>query len=232
MAIIDKHKGVKIDKAFSDRHVEMFAFFDKHGIDVEVNDNFKDFQHFLTHLTADNYPYRYDEFFNASNLVGNDTAYALYLKKDDKIIATYAAKELEFSSFFGDIREFAGGRFDKVTEDLNENSFSKLGTCMYSSCQWVDTEYRGKRFGMILDHLKKNICFDIFEADMNYAIHKEQFADYHIKGLHYDESKWLATVEKGDVGGAGEKKDKVYHLTWVTKESWANKLIDVRMLYI
>ena len=122
MAIIDKHKGVKIDKAFSDRHVEMFAFFDKHGIDVEVNDNFKDFQHFLTHLTADNYPYRYDEFFNASNLVGNDTAYALYLKKDDKIIATYAAKELEFSSFFGDIREFAGGRFDKVTEDLNENS--------------------------------------------------------------------------------------------------------------
>ena len=28
MAIIDKHAGVKIDKAFSDKHVEMFAFFD------------------------------------------------------------------------------------------------------------------------------------------------------------------------------------------------------------
>ena len=68
-------------------------------------------------------------------------------------------------------------------------------------------------------------------ADINYAIHKSQFADYHIKGLHYDESKYLATIPNGDVGGAGEKKDKVYNFTWVTKESWANKLNDVRKLY-
>ena len=32
-------------------------------------------------------------------------------------------------------------------------------------------------------------------------------------------------------GGAGEEKDKVYNVTWVTKESWANKLNDVRKLY-
>ena len=35
MAIIDKHAGVKIDKTFSDKHVEMFDFFDNKGIDVE-----------------------------------------------------------------------------------------------------------------------------------------------------------------------------------------------------
>ena len=28
-----------------------------------------------------------------------------------------------------------------------------------------------------------------------------------------------------------EEKDKVYNVTWVTKESWANKLNDVRKLY-
>ena len=80
-------------------------------------------------------------------------------------------------------------------------------------------------------HNMGNICFDIFEADIQYAIHKESFKDYHLNGLHYDESKWIATIPKGDVGGAGEKKDKVYHITWVTKESWANKLNDVRKLY-
>ena len=47
MAIIDNHKSLKIDQAFSDKHVEMFAFFDSKGIDVEVSDNFKDFQDFL-----------------------------------------------------------------------------------------------------------------------------------------------------------------------------------------
>ena len=57
MAIIDNHKSLKIDQAFSDKHVEMFAFFDSKGIDVEVSDNFKDFKHFLTHLSADDYPY-------------------------------------------------------------------------------------------------------------------------------------------------------------------------------
>ena len=102
---------------------------------------------------------------------------------------------------------------------------------MYSSCQWVSKDSRGKSFGMILDHLKKNICFDIFLTDINYAIHKEQFADYHIKGLHYDESKWFSTVPNGDVGGAGEKKDKVYNIAWITKDSWTSKLDDVRKLY-
>ena len=231
MAIIDKHAGVKIDKAFSDKHVEMFAFFDSKGIDVEVSDNFKDFQHFLTHLSPDDYPYRFDVSFEPGNL--NETAFALMLKQDDKIIATYAAKDLDIKYFVKDFKEFV--------DDGANTYFSKEGICpdipnfegiqMYSSCQWVSKDHRGKGFGMILDHLKKNICFDIFNADFNYAIHKSQFADYHIKGLHYDESKWLATIPKGDVGGAGEKKDKIYNLTWIAKESWKNKLNDVRKLY-
>ena len=44
MAIIDNHKTVKIDKAFSDKHVEMFDFFTTKGVDVEVSDDFNSFR--------------------------------------------------------------------------------------------------------------------------------------------------------------------------------------------
>ena len=236
MAIIDNHKQVKIDKAFSDKHVEMFAFFDSKGIDVEVSDNFKDFQHFLTHLSPDDYPYRYDISFNDDNLdLRDDTyannAFALYLKKDNKIIATYAAKELGFSYFVNDFIEFTSDEKAEFSKDFSKKMFDEKGTHMYSSCQWVSKDHRGKRFGMILDHLKKNICFDIFNADINYAIHKSQFADYHIKGLHYDESKYLATIPNGDVGGAGEAIDKVYNIAWTTKDEWLIKRNEVKSLY-
>ena len=228
MAIIDNHKSLKIDQAFSDKHVEMFAFFDSKGIDLEVSDNFKDFQHFLTHLSADDYPYSYDPTFEPE--YNNDKTFALMLKKGDDIIATYAGKSMPMSTFHLDFKEWSAG--DGATYETMKNIIDDSEKdCYYSSCQWVSKDHRGKKFGMILDHLKKNICFDIFEADIQYAIHKESFKDYHLNGLHYDESKWIATIPKGDVGGAGEKKDKVYHITWVTKESWANKLNDVRKLY-
>ena len=50
MAIIDNHKGVKIDKTFEDRHPEMFKFFNDNNIDVEVSDDFKQLKTFLTSL--------------------------------------------------------------------------------------------------------------------------------------------------------------------------------------
>ena len=227
MAIIDNHKSVKIDQAFSDKHVEMFAFFNNKGIDVELSDNFKEFQNFLSHLPYEDYPYNFDESFMEHNIADSVNAFALYLKKDNEIVATYAAKQMQLVSFIFDFKQIDESM--KMCEDVP--SWEETMLQMYSSCQWVSKDHRGNGFGMMLDHLKKNICFDIFGVDVQYAIHKSQFADYHIKGLHYDESKWLATIPKGDVGGAGEKKDKVYNLTWISKESWANKLNDVRKLY-
>jgi hypothetical protein len=228
MAIIDNHKSVKITKAFSDEHVEMFGFFDKHGIDVEVSDDLVAFRDFLTSLPADDYPYSFDPSFEPE--YGNDTTFTLMLKKGDDIIATYAGKFTRLKVFHTDFVEWCsdkGSTFqepEKLFDDDKINSY-------YSSCQWVSKDHRGKKFGMMLDHLKKNICFDIFEADIQYAIHKESFKDYHLNGLHYDESKWIGTIPKGEVGGAGEKKDKVYNVTWITKESWLNKQDDVRKLY-
>jgi hypothetical protein len=229
MAIIDNHKSVKIDKAFEDKHSEMFKFFNDKNIDVEVSDDFRRLKTFLTSLPKKDYPYNYDEFFDPDKVpVFDDNNFVLYLKKDGNIISTYAAKEMRFSNFFNDFM-FA---FELPSEknDKFEYLYS-YGQHMYSSCQWVSKEHRGNGFGMILDHLKKNICFDIFNATSNFALHKEQFKDYHLKGLHYDESIHLATVPQGDVGGAGEEKDKVYNVCWIKKDSWLNKLDDVRKLY-
>ena len=78
---------------------------------------------------------------------------------------------------------------------------------------------------------KKNIVFDILNGDVNYAIHKEAFKSYHNDGLKYDTSSKLATIPEGDVGGAGEKIDKIYNVTWTTKSSWASKQDDVKKLY-
>ena len=234
MAIIDNHKSVKIDKTFEDKHPEMFKFFNDRNIDVEVSDNFVDFEKFLTGLDKEQYPYNYDEFFNETMVYGGDD-FALYLKKDNEIIATYAAKVLAFGQFNEDFENYfyqeSGTNPDMNIDELSNLIMYNPGRHMYSSCQWVSTSHRGKGMGMMLDHLKKNICFDIFDADSNYAIHKEAFKEYHLKGLHYDDSIWLATVPQGGVGGAGEDKDKVYNVTWVTKENWANKLDDVRKLY-
>ena len=182
-------------------------------------------------MSPENY---YDEFFNETMVYGGDD-FALYLKKDNEIIATYAAKVLAFGQFNEDFENYfyqeSGTNPDMNIDELSNLIMYNPGRHMYSSCQWVSTSHRGKGMGMMLDHLKKNICFDIFDADSNYAIHKEAFKEYHLKGLHYEDSIWMATVPQGNVGGAGEEKDKIYNVTWVTKENWANKLDDVRKLY-
>ena len=237
MAIIDKHKHVKIDKEFSDKHVALFAYLDKQGIDVEVSDNFEEFNAFIGQLPKSDYPYNPDEFFGGSMLPDIlDKTFALYLKKGDTIIGTYAARELRFNEFYIEFTNWAEDGYYKLEEngkELSESIMYKPGRHMYSSCQWVHKDYRGKKLGMALDNLKKNICFDVFEADTNYCFHKPQFADYHIKGLHYDESMWMLTVPKGDISdGIGKEKDKSYNVAFVSKESWKNKLDDVRKLYV
>lgn len=231
MAIIDNHKSVKIDKSFEDKHPEMFKFFNDRNIDVEVSDDFKGLKTFLTSLPKEDYPYNYDEFFDPDKTFNlEDKSFVLYLKKDGNIISTYAAKNMDFTNFYDEFNEYWGVKSSE--EKVKELSYLfTTGDHMYSSCQWVSKEHRGNGFGMTLDHLKKNICFDIFDATSNFAIHKEAFKDYHLNGLHYDESIHLATVPQGDVGGAGEKKDKVYNVCWIKKESWLNKLNDVRKLY-
>lgn len=231
MAIIDNHKSVKIDKSFEDKHPEMFKFFNDRNLDVEVNDDFKGLKTFLTSLSKDDYPYLYDGYFDSDIQTDlNDDAFVLYLKQGDNIISTYAAKKLNFYNFYDRFINHFNIESNEETLKLAQ-PLTTSGIHMYSSCQWVSKEHRGNGFGMILDHLKKNICFDIFNATSNYAIHKEEFRNYHLNGLHYDVSINLATIPQGNVGGAGDSENKVYNICWIKKDPWLYKLNDVRKLY-
>ena len=221
MAVINNHSLISLDTNFQSNHKELLQFFYNQGLNVEINDDFGALKTFLTSLDKSDYPYSFDPSFEGvSNL---DEAFALYIKNGDEIYATYAAKRFNYESFVVNMSAI----FDGTYEDVNIGD----GKQIYSSCQWVKKEQRGKKFGMCLDHLKKNISFDVLSGDVNFAIHKETFKDYHLNGLHYANSSKLATIPNGDVGGAGEAIDKVYYVAWSTKETWASKQSEVRALY-
>ena len=221
MAVINNHSLISLDTNFQSNHKELLQFFYNQGLNVEIDDDFGALKTFLTSLDKSDYPYSFDPSFEGvSNL---DEAFALYIKNGDEIYATYAAKRFDYESFVVNMSAI----FDGTYEDVNIGD----GKQIYSSCQWVKKEQRGKKFGMCLDHLKKNIAFDVLGGDVNFAIHKETFKDYHLNGLHYANSSKLATIPNGDVGGAGEAIDKVYYVAWSTKETWASKQSEVRALY-
>ena len=221
MAVINNHNSISLGTNFQSNHKELLQFFYNQGLDVEINDDFGALKTFLTSLDKSDYPYSFDPSFEGvSNL---DEAFALYIKNGDEIYATYAAKRFNYESFVINMSAI----FDGTYEDVSIGD----GKQIYSSCQWVKKEQRGKKFGMCLDHLKKNISFDVLSGDVNFAIHKETFKDYHLNGLHYANSSKLATIPNGDVGGAGEAIDKVYYVAWSTKETWASKQSEVRALY-
>ena len=221
MAVINNHSSISLDTNFQSNHKELLQFFYNQGLNVEIDDDFGALKTFLTSLDKSDYPYSFDPAFEGvSNL---KDAFALYIKNGDDIYATYAAKIFNYENFVMEMKAIFDGNY----EDVNIDG----GNQIYSSCQWVKKEQRGKKFGMCLDHLKKNISFDVLGGDVNFAIHKETFKDYHLNGLHYANSSKLATIPNGDVGGAGEAIDKIYHVTWSTKESWASKQSEVKSLY-
>ena len=221
MAVINNHNSISLGTNFQSNHKELLQFFYNQGLDVEINDDFGALKTFLTSLDKSDYPYSFDPSFEGvSNL---DEAFALYIKNGDEIYATYAAKRFNYESFVVNMSAI----FDGTYEDVSIGD----GKQIYSSCQWVKKEQRGKKFGMCLDHLKKNISFDVIGGDVNFAIHKETFKDYHLNGLHYSNSEKLATIPNGDVGGAGEKIDKVYNIAWISKDEWLIKRNEVKSLY-
>ena len=223
MAVINNHSSISLDANFQGKHTELLQYFFNQGLNIEISDDFAGLKTFLTSQSNDEYPYSFDESFDGVSDLEKQNSFVLYIKNGDEIIATYAAIEFDYDSFHSGMQEVFTGTYENVNVDE--------GHQFYSSCQWVKTSQRGKKFGMCLDHLKKNIIFDLLNGDVNFAIHKETFKDYHLNGLHYDESIHLATIPQGDVGGAGEEKDKVYNVCWIKKESWLNKLNDVRKLY-
>lgn len=221
MAIINNHSSINLDAGFQGDHSELLQFFFNQGLNIEITDDVSSLKTFLESLSDEEYPYNFDAAFTESFVDGD--GFVLFLKNGDTIVSTYAAKGLDKEIFKEGMKDIYLGNYENV--DIG------IGIGCYSSCQWVAKSHRGKKFGMCLDHLKKNIIFDKTRFDTNYAIHKESFKDYHINGLHYSNSEKFATIPNGDVGGAGEKIDKVYNIAWVSKDEWSNKQSEVRALY-
>jgi len=224
MTVINNHSKINLNATFQEKHKELFKIFSDNNLDVEINADFDLLKNTLTSLSKDDYPYNYDPSFDGGvGWVPPTTSFALLLKSGDTVISTYAAMKYDCASFIKDMQSYFVGTYEDVTVDV--------GSHFYSSCQWVSKDHRGKKLGMGLDHLKKNIIFDILNGDVNYAIHKESLTNYHSQGLVYDKKVKLATIPDGDVGGAGEKIDKIYNVTWTTKSSWTSKQDDVKKSY-
>ena len=222
MTIINNNQRVQLDESFQAKHETLLNFFSNNELDIEISNDFVGLKTHLTSLSKEEYPYDFDQAFDRVDKI-SPNSFVLYLKSGDSIVSTYSATELKLDTFYAGMRDVHTGTYENVDVDL--------GWSFYSSCQWVSKDHRGKKFGVCLDHLKKNIVFDVLNGDIQYAIHKEAFTDYHLNDLHYDNSVKLATIPNGDVGGAGDETDKIYNLTWATNSSWASKQDDVRKLY-
>ena len=221
MAQINNHEFYGLDTDYVTKHKELFDFFDGQNLDVEINDDFAELKTILTSKDKDDYAYDFDPAFES--YLDNATGFILYLRYNNEIVATYAAKKLSLKTFIENMKLKYPGNYDTI-EDFS-------GQSAYSSCQWVSKDHRGKKWGRVLDHLKKHICFDLMKCSTNYAIHKSDLRDYHVNHLAYSNNQRLAVIPNGDVGGAGEVIDKEYWIAYSTSTEWADKQSEVKTLY-
>jgi len=186
---------------------------------VEVSKDFKYLKNILLSKSKDNYPYTMDDFFDVDKDIFSCTtnlknSFILFFKLDNNIIGTYAAKKLPVLVFYEYITGVADHRANLKLNTWETNSW-------YSSCQWIDLKYRGSEYGVYLDKFKKNLVFDLFNGDINYALHKERLTNYHLKNLRYTNSDYLMTYDNG-IGGAGTQEDKQYNICYINKQQWKN----------
>jgi len=221
MAQINNHEFYGLDTDYVTKHKELFDFFDGQNLDVEINDDFAELKTILTSKDKDDYAYDFDPAFES--YLDNATGFILYLRYNNEIVATYAAKKLGLNTFLENMKLKYPGNYDTIDDFPGQSA--------YSSCQWVSKEHRGKKWGRVLDHLKKHICFDLMKCETNYAIHKSDLRDYHVNHLAYSNNQRLAVIPNGDVGGAGEVIDKEYWIAYSSNTEWADKQSEVKTLY-
>ena len=221
MAQINNHEFYGLDTEYVAKHKELFDFFDSQNLDVEINDDFAQLKTILTSKDKDDYAYDFDSAFES--YLDNATGFILYLRYNNEIVATYAAKKLGLNTFLESMKLKYPGNYESIDDFPGQSA--------YSSCQWVSKEHRGKKWGRVLDHLKKNICFDLMKCDTNFAIHKSDLRDYHVNHLAYSNNQRLAVIPNGDVGGAGEVIDKEYWIAYSSNTEWADKQSEVKALY-
>ena len=226
MAIINKHSTKKVIS--DNENSYLFNYLDTLGLDLEMNNDFQGLKDLLK--SKKDYPYDFDACFEPSTFSDITSGFVLYVKDGDRIVATYSARrqdpetmKLGLSKYYSDVK------YEELPVNLRPTNLKY----MYSSCQWVDSEYLGKRIGVTLDLIKKHIIFDRYNCDVNYAIHKvnDSMISYHKSKLFYSDSKYFFSKPDGNVGGAGSSKDVDYNLAWIYKNAFINKLSEIKITY-
>lgn len=201
----------------------------KNNMKIEIYKDIQRLKDIIENIPKEDYPYKWDEAFNKKWLETNNY-FCLCLYQDNKLIGTYAARHMDINNYLNEIKDIFSD--EKVAKDIFFEVSGAYRNCWYSSLQWISKNARGNRIGVFLDYIKKSLVFEFFNADFNYAIHKEALCDYHIKKLNYDYTEWLMTVEKGNIGGAGGPEDKIYYLCNISKQNWLSKQDDLYNNYL
>lgn len=195
-------------------------YLNTYNMHVEVFKDIDQLRNVIESIPKDDYPYQWDAAFDSKYLEKNDY-FCILLYQDDSIIGTYAARHMNLQNYLYAIRKIFCE--DKVSTLLKFEQEGSNKNTWYSSLQWISNRSRGKRIGIFLDYIKKSLVFELYNADYNYAIHKEALCEYHVKKLNYDYTEWLMTVVNGNIGSAGDSNDKIYYLCNTEKNSWLNK---------
>ena len=107
---------------------------------------------------------------------------------------------------------------------------------MWNYNKEIKSNYQNKKLDIFLDHLKKNIIFDVFNGDLNFSVHRKKFTNYHVNDLLYERSEWIGTKTDEYFFNGLETpptiEDKTYNLTWVLKDTWQNKHNETKLLYL
>ena len=240
--ITQNHPVYYLNDAFKERHKNLLDYFSLNNIDIEITDDIVYFETFLKSLSFDERKYTYDETFSYANAFTADKSsfFCLLLKNNNnEIIGTYAARNLDPIIFLGNLRNhFNLTNYLENPDDYLPagQSFASTINCFYSGNQWVKSTYQNKKFDIFLDHLKKNIIFDVVGGNMNFSVHKLKYKNYHLNDLLYERSEWIGTITDeyffNGLKTPPTIEDKTYNLTWVFKDTWQNKHNETKLLYL
>lgn len=195
---------------------------------LTISDDLELIKQILTSQTEDDYPYRFDGAFNRT-YVNSADYFCLFLKHNDNIIATYAAREVNLKTYLTDMRNYFSNDNVSTNVELENRKFSNT---WYSSLQWVSNNHRGKNIGLILDFVKKSIIFECFCGHINFSTHKVALNDYHKNKLMYNNTEWFMTIIHGEAGRTDDKSEKIYNISYIENTHWQNIKDEVYNTYI
>jgi len=239
--IIENHSVYKLNDTFRSKHQNLLNKFTNENLNIEFCDNVLSFENFLKVLDLSEKSYPYDDTFSSNNIFVNDknSYFLIYLKNHNEIVATYSVRKINPVGFLGNVKNYFQFKSYLTNPDdylPTGKSFHSLENSYYSSNLWIKSIYQNKKIDIFLDHLKKNIIFDIFNGDLNFSVHRKKFTNYHINDLLYERSEWIGTVSDDSLirglTNTATNEDRNYNMTWVFKDTWQNKYNEINLSYL